>query len=256
MRYAMKVLLVVLFGVPLIAGGQVSITQAKALSGGISGACDAPGFPITICASGSYKLEGDLEVPANTDGIDIAVPNVTVDLNGYTISGRVTCAGAGTTLHCSGSTEIGSGIQEVGQFVVGNITVRHGTVRGFGLSGVGLTGIGNIVDEVNASQNMGSGIFVWYGTVTRSTSSLNLGAGFVCYAGQVKDSSAYGNTFGLQLNRCSATDNAINYNAQYGISGFHSLISGNELDSNALGDLYNEVGLISSGDNSCTGVSC
>jgi hypothetical protein len=255
MRYALNVLLLTLFGLPLMAAGQVSIAQAKALSGGISGACDAPGFPITICVSGSYKLESDLEVPANTDGIDIAVPNVTIDLNGFTISGRVTCTGAGTTLHCSGSTS-GGGIQEVGSFVSGNITVRHGTVRGFGLLGVGLTGIGNIVDEVNASENMATGIFVWYGTVTRSTSSRNLGAGFVCYAGQVKDSAAYGNTFGILLNRCSATDNAVNYNAQYGISGFHSLISGNELDSNALGDLFNEVGLVSSGDNSCTGVSC
>jgi hypothetical protein len=255
MRNALTVLLLTFLGLPLLAAGQVSITQAKALSGGISGACDTAGFPITICASGSYVLQSDIVVPANTDGIDIAVPNVTIDLNGFTISGHVTCTGAGTTLHCSGSTS-GGGIQEVGSDVTGNITVRHGTVRGFGGLGVGLTGVGNIVDGVNASENMASGIFVWYGTVTKSTSSRNLGAGFVCFAGQVKDSAAYGNGFGILLNRCSATDNAVNYNAQYGISAFHSLISGNELDSNTLGDLYNEVGLVSSGDNSCTGVSC
>ena len=255
MRYAWIGLLTTLLGLPLMAAGQVPITQAKALSGGISGACDAPGFPITICAPGSYKLDGDLNVPANTDGIDIAVPNVTIDLNGFAISGPVTCTGYGTTLHCAGSAS-GGGIQEVGSFVAGNITVRHGTVRGFGGLGVGLTGVGNIVDEVNAAENMATGIFVWYGTVTKSTASRNFGSGFVCFSGQVKDSAAYGNTFGILLNRCSATDNAINYNAQYGISAFHSLISGNELDSNALGDLFNEVGLVSSGDNSCTGVSC
>jgi hypothetical protein len=40
---------------PVIAAGSgpVIITQTAALNGGISGACDAPGFPITICKQGS-----------------------------------------------------------------------------------------------------------------------------------------------------------------------------------------------------------
>ena len=119
------------------------------------------------------------------------------------------------------------------------MTVRNGTVRGFGQLGVTLTGTGNIVDGVNASENLASGIYVWYGTVSNTTSSRN-GAGFVCFAGQLKHNTAYGNSGdGILLNRCSATDNATNYNADYGLSGFHSIVSGNESDGNGLGDFFN-----------------
>jgi hypothetical protein len=108
-----------------------------------------------------------LTVPANTDGID--------DLNGFTVRGPVTCTGVGTTLSCS-NTGVANGIAATGQFVTGNMTVRNGNVRGFGQLGISLTGVGNIVDGVNASQNRASGIFVWTGTVSNSTSSRNMGA--------------------------------------------------------------------------------
>lgn len=236
--------------------GPVIIDQNAALHGGVSGNCDAPGFPITICSPGSYILVSNLIVPKDTDGIDVSVPNVTIDLNGFTISGPVSCTGTGSTLTCGGST-LGKGIAFTGSFVTSNITVRNGTVRGFGLLGVSLTGTGNIVDGINASENLASGIFVWYGTVSNTTSSRNMAAGFVCFAGQLKHNTAYGNAgSGILLNRCSATDNATNYNGSYGLSGFHSLVSGNESDSNGAGDFFNEVGLVSSGNNSCSGTSC
>src|SRR5215831_13467976 len=81
--------------------GPAVITQESALLGGVSGTCDAPGFPVTICKPGSYVLGSNLTVPANTDGIDIAVPNVSIDLNGFTVKGPVTCTGVGTTLSCT-----------------------------------------------------------------------------------------------------------------------------------------------------------
>ncbi len=242
---------------PVVAAGSgpIIITQTAALNGGISGACDASGFPITICKQGSYVLGSNLTVPANTDGIDIAVPDVTIDLNGFTLKGPVTCTGVGTTLSCS-KTGAANGISSAGS-ATGNITVRNGTVRGFGQLGVNLTEIGNIVDGVNASENLASGIYVWYGTVSNTTSSRNGAGGFVCFAGQLKHNTAYGNgVAGILLNRCSATDNATNYNGQYGLSGFHSIVSGNESDGNGLGDFFNEVGLVSVGNNSCSGVSC
>jgi len=242
---------------PTIAAGKgpVVITQESALLGGISGSCDAPGFPVTICKAGSYVLASDLTVPPNVDGIDIAVPDVSLDLSGFTVRGPVTCTGVGTTLSCT-NTGVANGIASTGSSVTGNMTVRNGNVRGFGQLGVSLTGTGNIVDGINASENRASGIFVWFGAVSNSTSSRNMGAGFVCFAGQVKHATAYGNGFGILLNRCSATDNTGTYNAQYGLSGFHSFISGNEFDDNGLGDLFNEVGLVSTGNNSCSGVSC
>ncbi len=245
---------------PLIAApptnGPVIIDQKSALSGGISGNCDAPGFPITICAPGSYILESNLTVQANTDGIDITVPNVTIDLNGFTVAGPVTCTGSGASLSCTGSTS-GNGITATGSFITDNMTVRNGTVRGFAQLGVSLTGIGNIVDGINASENIASGIFVWYGTVSNSNSTRNAAGGFVCFARQLKHNTSLGNAGdGILLNRCSATDNATNYNGGYGLSGFHSLVSGNESDDNALGDFFNEVGLVSIGNNSCSGAGC
>jgi hypothetical protein len=238
------------------ARNPVVITQEGALRGGVSGACDTPGFPITICEPGSYILESNLTVPENVDGIDIAVADVSIDLNGFTLKGPVTCTGVGAMLSCSNSERGGNGIATVGQFAIGNTTVRNGTVRGFGQQGINLIAPGNIVDGVNASENRSIGIFVWYGTVSNSTSSRN-GAGFVCQAGQLKHNTAYGNAqTGILLTRCSATDNATNYNGQYGLSGFHSIVSGNESDSNGVGDFFNTVGLVSVGNNSCSGAGC
>jgi hypothetical protein len=63
--------------------GIIEINQAKVLANGGS-------FPYTIAAANagqSYRLTGPLKVPASTDGIDVNAPNVTIDLNGFTISG-------------------------------------------------------------------------------------------------------------------------------------------------------------------------
>jgi len=37
----------------------------------------AAGFPYKITSSGSYRLTGNLTVPASTDGIDVTAANVT-----------------------------------------------------------------------------------------------------------------------------------------------------------------------------------
>jgi hypothetical protein len=47
----------------------------------------AGGFPYKITQPGSYKLTGNLSVPNFVSGLQIAVSNVTLDLNGFTISG-------------------------------------------------------------------------------------------------------------------------------------------------------------------------
>ena len=73
----------------------------------------AGGFPYTITASGSYRLSGDLLV-TNSTGINILAPNVTLDLNGFTIS----CSS------CSGFPGIVSNSV--------NMTVMNGMISGFG----------------------------------------------------------------------------------------------------------------------------
>src|SRR5262245_58659019 len=80
-------------GLALAVDGQVLITQARALAGGVT-AGDTPGFPVTISEPGSYKPGSNLIVPdGNTDGIVITTSHVTIDLNGFAILGPVDCSG-------------------------------------------------------------------------------------------------------------------------------------------------------------------
>src|SRR6266850_592227 len=64
--------------------GVVLIDQNRALAGNVTPG-DAPGFPISITQPGSYRLSGNLTVPAATNGIEISASNVTIDLNGFSI---------------------------------------------------------------------------------------------------------------------------------------------------------------------------
>jgi hypothetical protein len=80
-----------MFSAPAFAvDGQVLINQSTVMAAG--------GFPYKITHPGSYKLSGNLVVPADVDGIDILTDNVTIDLNGFTISGPDTCTGSGSTV--------------------------------------------------------------------------------------------------------------------------------------------------------------
>ena len=76
--------------------GVVLIDQNKALAGNVTPG-DAPGFPVTISRSGSYRLSGDLTVPdAATTAVDVTntAADVSIDLNGFSISGPVVCVGS------------------------------------------------------------------------------------------------------------------------------------------------------------------
>ncbi len=96
--------------------GQVLINQ---------GQCDrSRRLPIQDLQGGSYKLTGNLVAPAGTNGIEIDANDVTLDLNGFTISGPITC----NSTSCSpSSTTSPSGIQA---FAVG-VAIRNGHVKGF-----------------------------------------------------------------------------------------------------------------------------
>jgi hypothetical protein len=66
--------------------GVVLIDQTRALAGNVTPG-DAPGFPVTLSLPGSYRLSGNLTVPAQTDGIVIQTSDITIDLNGFRITG-------------------------------------------------------------------------------------------------------------------------------------------------------------------------
>ena len=81
---------------------------------------DAGGFPYKITQPGSYRLSGNLVVPAAKPvpvGIVISASDVTLDLNGFTLSCSSTCAPENSAL----------GIAISGK----NVSISNGTITGF-----------------------------------------------------------------------------------------------------------------------------
>ena len=68
----------------LAADGQVVITHAKALNGNVVPG-DAAGYPVTLSQAGSYVLGGNLA--PGPDAIEVTTSDVSIDLNGFKISG-------------------------------------------------------------------------------------------------------------------------------------------------------------------------
>jgi len=206
----------------------------------------AGGFPYVISQSGSYRLSGNLTT-VNMGAIVIETSNVTLDLNGFTIS-------CGQCTSHTGITATGTGA-----------TIRNGTVTGFGgSSGMGILfwGSGVIrakVDHVAVTQNGSYGIYATGSAevmVTNSDVSGNASVGISCPSGtlMVIDSKVSDNGLdGIEINAgmvtsssivgngnsgsglrggiivgttASITNNFIAYNAVFGIAGEQPVIAG------------------------------
>jgi hypothetical protein len=100
--------------------GIVLIDQTRALVGGVTPG-DAPGFPVSITRAGSYRLSSNLVVPADGRAIAISAPNVTMDLNGFSIA----------TTFPQPIPNNSRGIVWTGTDRPTGITVRNGTIEGF-----------------------------------------------------------------------------------------------------------------------------
>jgi hypothetical protein len=149
-----------------VAQAQTTIDQAKALAGTATG-FDQPGFPVQINTPGSYKLTSNLTVPANAPGIEIRANNVHLDLNGFTISGPVTCdwAGNGSGVQCSQAAQpndVVYGIQVLGW----GGSIRNGSIRGFAGDGVRLNS-GAVLEDLQIESNVGDAILAGFGTGAR-----------------------------------------------------------------------------------------
>ena len=121
-RAILGVMLGLMTVVPAVYGvdGVVLIDQNRALAGNVTPG-DAPGFPVTISLPGSYKLSGNLTVPSTVRGIDITVPNVSIDLNGFSI----------TTPFPQSQTSPSRGIFYNASAIPANIAIRNGIIEGF-----------------------------------------------------------------------------------------------------------------------------
>jgi len=136
----------------LAVDGVVEINQARALAGGVTPG-DGAGFPVTITASGSYRLTGNLTVDENTTAISVtaAAKSVTIDLNGFSLLGPVECSPG-----CLPASGTGDGIASSGAY----IRILNGTVRGMGHDGVLVSdSLSVTIESVHALHNRLAGIF-------------------------------------------------------------------------------------------------
>src|SRR6187401_463877 len=111
--------LVLLFGSVLSAQAQLAVPPCKAITA----------LPAIINASGIWCLQKDLAWAGTTgNAIDVQAAAVTLDLNGFTITGSLV------------ATTQAVGIRSLGRR---NVIVRNGTIRGF-LTAVSIEGAGSI----------------------------------------------------------------------------------------------------------------
>lgn len=76
--------------------GVIEINDARALAGGVT-ATDAPGYPVTLDRPGSYRLTGDLAPTGSPAAVvGLIASGISLDLNGFTISGEDTDEAAAT----------------------------------------------------------------------------------------------------------------------------------------------------------------
>ena len=250
-RIAIAALSLVAIAVGSNAQAQTTIDQNKALAGNITPG-DAAGFPITLSVTGSYKLTGNLVVPANTRGIEIQADGVTLDLNGFSISGPVTC-NTSVSPPCTAPANANMhGITNNNEGAV----IRNGSVRGFAGSGIWMKLPGGVVvQDMLLAYNSGSGImFEPIGgglldggaRVTRVVAVQNGGSGIYINGPatavvNIDNSTASGNGldgFSLSGGRGSISNCVAEANRRYGlVADSFSLLRGSRFLNNAFGEI-------------------
>lgn len=175
-----------------------------------------------ITQPGSYYLTGNITGESGKYGIIVGADGITIDLNGFTMTG---VAGS--------ASGIGHAVNSYR-----NVTVLNGTVTGWGGSGVGISGAGCRVAGVRAASNTGNGIGLGINGIVESCSAtdnsnhgISVGHGSVvrgCVAysndnngiigggtSVVADCNAYQNETGIfvsngsSLTGCAARDNTV-----------------------------------------------
>jgi hypothetical protein len=156
MRLARTILLLALAAAPASAragDGVIEINQSCALAGCFAG--DAAGFPVTIDASGSYRLTSNLL--SGSTGIQVITDAVQLDLGGFTLDGGGRCTGT-PVASCSGSVPLTIGIIVTGD----QVRILDGVVRGFALTGIRFTDCetGCALEHVMVTETVSDGVTV------------------------------------------------------------------------------------------------
>ena len=159
-RCALPLLLAALNGTAYATDGVIEINHARALAGGVTPG-DTPGYPVTITQPGSYRLTSNLTQPdINTDLVVIAADGVTLDLNGFSLSGSNTCTWTGATFSCT-TSGAGTGVLGTGAGVrvsANDAWIHGGSIRGVGGDGVRSATHGFRVDHMTIADCGDKGI--------------------------------------------------------------------------------------------------
>ncbi len=187
--------------------GQILINQSTVMAAG--------GFPYKITQSGSYKLSGNLVVSTHVDAIDIGANNVTLDLNGFTISNVSTDACAGL-LPCAFTAV---GVNSTSNY---GVTVRNGALSGFG-TGVALQGAFNNMAEEIKALGVNTGLSL-VGAVVRRNNVTAISTGISCSQCVITENVVFGLGNGLNI---SFSYYASNNLTASGVSGEYNTSGGN-----------------------------
>ena len=125
-----------------------------------------------ITQRGSYYLAGNISGVSGKRGIEISASGVTVDLNGFDLSGI-----PGMGMFEGVSTSVDN---------LKNITIRNGSVRGWGATGVDLlafSATNSAIIDLRVSGNAGEGISAGdYCMITGCSASFNTGHGILSFS--------------------------------------------------------------------------
>jgi hypothetical protein len=200
-------------------------------------------FPYTITKPGSYILTSNLTVSAaNTTAIMVYASDVTIDLNGFSIIGPMSCTASG----CSSSSS-GYGVNT--QY--NNLTLKNGTISGF--DEAVFAAYGNV--ENLTVYSCAYGIAANYSTV-RHNQVYNISefAITTSYSSIIENqvSASYFGIYGIYSSNMNNTSAS---NSQDGLIMWGGYAAGNILTSNGT-DLSLQSGAFTTKTNACTSGPC
>lgn len=240
--------------------GALEINQACVEDGCFDG--HTGGFPVWINNDGLYRLTSDLVVPDTVDKDAISVNNgpknrVTIDLNGFSITGPNSCSGKPVT-GCTGSNSH-SGIDASGSATV---RVQDGHVVGFEI-GVRCESGPCELENLTVAHNSSHGAIQTFAgnphrMVIRNSNFTSNGDEPLASGGigtMVVGSIFKWNKDGPGMARGAFLNNVVWNNGGPSYFGAKTLVSRNTFSRNDIGSGGSGDG-ISAGDNACNGSIC
>jgi hypothetical protein len=222
----------------------ILITQDAVLAGDVTPG-DTPGFPVTLSISGSYRLDSNLALSTAVNGIEATAADVTIDFNGFKMSGG-NVANNGVV-----------GFQR-------GLTVRGGTIRAFTKDAINVQGRALVVERMRLTDNGRHGVnehggaTAGFATVSNSTILQNL-SGILCGAAcRVENSTiSYNTQNGITMSNSNGLvlGNAISYNGTYGVYAQETGLGNNMIGSNTLAPIAGS-GIFALHPNKCYPQAC